>query len=82
MVVEGMQVLPTLVHHISSWHNALAGFHPLFTIDWQVLGQLQTNTDIFSNFGNWWDHFVKSGQLWALLIGIVIGYFFKSFTSF
>ncbi len=82
MVVEGMQAVPSLVHHISSWNAPLEGLNHLLTIDWQVFAQLQTDTNIFSNFGKSWDHFVKTGQLWALLIGIVIGYLFKSFTSF
>jgi ABC-type enterochelin transport system permease subunit len=31
---------------------------------------------------NAWNNFVKTGQIWALLIGIAIGYFFRSMTSF
>ncbi|MGB3204417.1 MAG: hypothetical protein WBB28_05455 [Crinalium sp.] len=40
--------------------------------DPDVLGQMQKS---FNNF-------IKSGQVWALGIGVVIGYMIKGFTSF
>ncbi|NRB09852.1 MAG: hypothetical protein HRU34_24190 [Richelia sp.] len=40
--------------------------------DPDVMGQMQKS---FSNF-------VESGQVWALLIGVVIGYLFRSLTSY
>jgi hypothetical protein len=82
MVVEGMQALPALVNHISLGHGMWEGLNHLFSLDWSALAQLQTDTNIGGNFGNAWNNFVKTGQIWALLIGIAIGYFLKSFTSF
>ncbi|MFM7407683.1 MAG: hypothetical protein ACKO3K_13755 [Cuspidothrix sp.] len=38
--------------------------------------------DLLAQFQNSWNHFVKSGQIWALSIGIVLGYMFKSLTSY
>jgi len=40
--------------------------------DPDVLGQMQTA----------WNNFIESGQFWALLIGLVVGYLFRSFTSY
>ena len=40
--------------------------------DPDLLGQVQAS----------WNHFVKTGQIWALLIGIIVGYLFKGFTSY
>jgi hypothetical protein len=37
--------------------------------------------DLFSNVGRSWDNFIRSGQVWALAIGFVIGYLFRSLTS-
>jgi hypothetical protein len=37
--------------------------------------------NLFSNVGSAWDHFIRSGQVWALAIGFVIGYLFRSLTS-
>jgi len=38
--------------------------------------------DILEQMRLTWNHFVISGQAWALLIGVVLGYMFKSFTSY
>jgi hypothetical protein len=46
----------------------------------QVKGLLEDN--LFSNMQKSFNHFVKTGQVWALCIGIVVGYLFRSFTSF
>jgi hypothetical protein len=40
--------------------------------DPDVLGQMQAA----------WNNFVKTGQVWAMLIGIIVGYMFKSLTSY
>jgi hypothetical protein len=40
--------------------------------DINVIGQMQSN----------WSHFVQTGQIWALLIGICVGYALRSLTSF
>jgi hypothetical protein len=40
--------------------------------DVDIIGQVQ---DSFHNF-------VETGQVWALIIGIVVGYMFKGFTSY
>lgn len=83
MVIEGMQAVPTLVHQISPWQDALmGGLNHLLSIDWLGLAQLKTETDLFAQVSGAWDNFVKTGQIWALLIGIVFGYFIKAFTTF
>ena len=35
-----------------------------------------------SDFVSTWNHFIQSGQVWALLIGIIVGYMVRTFTSF
>ncbi|MBD2664141.1 hypothetical protein B6N60_03767 [Richelia sinica FACHB-800] len=40
--------------------------------DPDLLGQMQSA----------WNNFVKTGQVWALLIGMFIGYMFKTLTSY
>jgi hypothetical protein len=37
--------------------------------------------DLFSNIGRSWDNFIRSGQVWALVIGFFIGYLFRSLTA-
>lgn len=40
------------------------------------------DVDIIGNFQKSFSHFVKSGQVWALAGGVVIGYMFRGFTSY
>ncbi|MBD2294756.1 hypothetical protein H6G06_15010 [Anabaena sphaerica FACHB-251] len=40
--------------------------------DADLLGQIQRN----------WNNFVKTGQIWALFIGMIIGYMLKGLTSY
>ena len=42
----------------------------------------QFNEDLIGSTGAMLKHFYESGQLWALLIGIVLGYTFKSAFSY
>lgn len=46
-----------------------------------ILAQ-EFNQDILGDMKGSFNAFVESGQLWALLIGVVIGYIFKSLTSY
>ena len=46
-----------------------------------LLAQNFDNVDIISDFQKSWRHFIQSGQVWALGIGFVLGYMFRTFTS-
>ncbi len=37
--------------------------------------------DVLGDIRKGWNNFVESGQIWALLIGLVAGYMLKSITS-
>ncbi len=45
--------------------------------DWSLLAQ-QFDQDVFAGFRDAFSNFIESGQVWALLIGVIIGYFLKS----
>ncbi|MEM1370179.1 MAG: hypothetical protein AAGG02_19690 [Cyanobacteria bacterium P01_H01_bin.15] len=47
----------------------------------QNIGEIE-KIDILQQGQDAFDHFIQTGQVWALLIGIFIGYFFKSMTSY
>ncbi|HIK37645.1 MAG: hypothetical protein NZ901_08275 [Geminocystis sp.] len=38
--------------------------------------------DVIGQIVSAWQNFVQSGQIWALLIGMFLGYTFASFTRF
>jgi hypothetical protein len=53
--------------------------------DWSVNSLViaeQFKDTLGSSFTSSWNHFIKSGQVWALIIGIVAGYVIRTFTSF
>lgn len=46
-----------------------------------VLAQ-QFDQDILGDMGKLWNTFIESGQVWALIIGIVIGYMVRGLTAY
>lgn len=81
MVIEGIQILPAIVDSFTHWHFVLGNTH--LSMDWLFLAQNAPGSpDILADFQNAWSNFVKTGQIWALLIGIFFGYLFRSMTSF
>jgi hypothetical protein len=37
--------------------------------------------DLLTNVSQAWNNFIQSGQVWALMIGFVVGYLFRGLTS-
>jgi hypothetical protein len=56
----------------------IADLHSYINMD--LIAQ-QFKQDVMGDIGKGWDSFVKSGQIWALLIGVVVGYLFRSITN-
>jgi hypothetical protein len=53
--------------------------------DWSVSSLIiaeQFKDTLGGDFTSAWNHFIKSGQVWALIIGILVGYVIRTFTSF
>jgi hypothetical protein len=46
-----------------------------------VLAQ-QFDQDVLGDMGNAWNTFVQSGQIWALIIGLVLGYLIRGMTTY
>lgn len=47
-----------------------------------LLAQVLEDVDIIADLTNAWKNYVESGQIWATLIGFILGYIFASFTRF
>jgi hypothetical protein len=47
-----------------------------------ILAQMIEDPDVLGQMQDAWNNFVETGQVWALLIGIFIGYMFRSLTSY
>ena len=61
--------------------SALLPASESLTTDGVILAQ-QFNQDIMGDVGAAFENFVETGQIWALLVGFVLGYIFKSLTSY
>lgn len=83
MVIEGIQTLPAIADSLTHWHSVLGILNTHLPMDWLFLAQgAPGSPDILADIQNAWSNFVKTGQIWALLIGIFFGYLFRSMTSF
>lgn len=47
-----------------------------------MLGQHINDPDLLGQIQQGWNNFVQTGQIWALLIGIFIGYLMRNLTSY
>jgi len=46
-----------------------------------VLAQSVRDPEVLQQIQDGWNNFIESGQVWALLIGLFLGYLFQSFLS-
>jgi carboxylesterase type B len=81
MVIEGIQLVTTGFNNISHWNEVVGVLNSQSQVDWMVLAQNVNDTNVIAQMQSAWDNFIKSGQVWALLIGLFFGYLFRSFTS-
>lgn len=47
-------------------------------VDWALLAQSVQDPDVMGQMQAAFTNFIESGQVWALGIGLVVGYMFKS----
>ena len=47
-----------------------------------MLAQIIKDPDVLGQMQQAWNNFVQTGQVWALLIGLIMGYIFRSLTSY
>ena len=72
MVSIPIQTISTELIKVLTAQNILAHLFAQAIRDPDVLGQIQGS----------FENFIESGQVWALIIGFVVGYVFRSFTSY
>lgn len=63
--------------------NSYSHGHLAFNWPDQVFffAQSVRDVDILGDFQNAWNNFIKTGQVWALIIGFVLGWGFRGFTG-
>ncbi|WP_419183603.1 hypothetical protein [Scytonema hofmannii] len=52
------------------------------SLDWTVLAQTITDPNLLGQMQKAFTHFVHTGQAWALLIGLALGYMIRNLTSY
>ena len=68
---------------IISW-SSLGNLVDIFSIfDWHFLlnwnlAAPQVNSDLWADVQSAWSHFIECGQVWALLVGLFVGWIVKS----
>ncbi len=51
-------------------------------VNWTVIAQTVSDPDLLGQVQKAWNNFVETGQIWALLIGLVVGYLIRNLTSY
>ncbi|MEO1430744.1 MAG: hypothetical protein AAFS12_17035 [Cyanobacteria bacterium J06632_19] len=51
-------------------------------VNWTMIAQTVNDPDLLGQVQKAWNNFVETGQIWALLIGLVIGYLIRNLTSY
>jgi hypothetical protein len=51
-------------------------------ISWTIVAQQITDPNVLGQIQKAFSHFVQTGQVWALLIGLCIGYMIRNLTSY
>lgn len=77
-VIQQITACPSMIysHHLDSqllWD---------LQNNWTLLAQQINDPNLLGNFQKAFDNFIQSGQGWALLIGLIIGYMIRGFTSY
>lgn len=77
-VIQQITACPSMIH---SYH---LGSQLLWDLqnNWTLLAQQINEPDLLGDFQKTFDNFIQSGQGWALLIGLIIGYVIRGFTSY
>ncbi len=82
MLISMMHDAPTWVVGMTHWTDALQTIHWHLPLDLAALGDKKLEVDLGGDVQRAFNNFVKTGQIWAFLIGIILGYLFRTFTSY
>lgn len=84
IVIQILQTIPDIpatLPDASAWSDAIYHSIHLSPADWSFIAQ-QFETDVFADVRNFFNNFVQSGQIWALIIGVIIGYLLRGLTTY
>lgn len=67
---------------MSHYSNLISQLYWQLPVNLTALAQTITDPNIMGQMQKAWSHFIQTGQVWALLIGLVIGYMIRNLTSY
>jgi hypothetical protein len=82
MVVSAIEQITAWLPSMLHGHDSLLQLQWMLPINCTVVAQTITDADLLGNIQRAFNNFVQSGQVWAMLIGLVIGYMIRSLTSY
>jgi len=82
MLLHVIQDATVWLNHLSVVSDAWQSFQIDLSTDHLVLAQQFKQTDLWGDVTRAFDNFVKTGQAWAFVGGLFLGYLLKAFTTF
>ena len=81
MIVNVMSEITTWLPNIMDGQENLQTLWSLH-IDSTILAQQISNSDLLGDLQKAFNNFIQSGQAWALLIGLILGYMIRGLTTY
>jgi len=82
-------MIVNVIQEITAWFPSMVHGHETgsqllrnLQINWTVLAQQVSDPDLLGNLQRSFNNFIESGQGWALLIGLIIGYMIRGLTTY
>jgi len=82
MVANAIGQISGFVDSFSYSYDLVSQLLLKLPVDWTIVAQAVKNTDLAGDVQRAFDHFVQTGQIWAFFTGLVIGYLFRSLTTY
>ncbi|PSB32032.1 hypothetical protein C7B70_11555 [Chlorogloea sp. CCALA 695] len=77
-----IETVTTFIDSFSQGYDPISQLLLKLPINWTIVAQTLKQTDLGGDVQKAFAHFVATGQIWALLTGLIIGYLFRSLTSY
>jgi hypothetical protein len=75
-------LLKHYLNDVNSGHTSVLMAQESITTQNLILAQNVRDPKVLEQMQKAWNNFVDSGQIWAMIIGIIVGYMFKSLTTY
>ncbi len=82
MVLLEISALPVDPFLHFPWHDTLSIIKDQSLEMGTILAQKIEDPQVLEKMQAAWKKFIETGQVWALIIGFIVGYIFRSFTGF